>query len=64
MARGMLRFVAPYFLFAAVVSIAGGAAYGAGSITVPVLYGFMFAAIVVAGLGYARWDERRHPPRR
>ena len=21
----------------------------------------MFAAIVVAGLGYARWDERRHP---
>jgi hypothetical protein len=53
----MLRFMAPYLVFAAVVAVAAAAAHGAGSITVPMLYAFMFAAILVARLGYARWTN-------
>ena len=59
----MLRFMAPYLMPAAVAVIAG-VPYGAGAIDVPMLYAVLLAAIVVAGIRYARWDVRRHPPRR
>ena len=60
----MIRFLAPYVVVAAVIDIAAAALYGAGSINAAALYGVMFVAIVVAGAGYVRWDERQHPHRR
>jgi hypothetical protein len=60
----MLRFMAPYLVVASVAAMAAGAAYGEGWIDVPILYAIAFAATMLAGAGYARWDERQHPPRR
>ena len=62
-ASAMLRFMAPYLFLTAVAVIAAGVAYETGAIDVPTLYAALFAAIVVGGLGYARWDARRHPRR-
>jgi hypothetical protein len=28
---------------------------------VPVTYALLFAATLIAGTGYVRWDERQHP---
>jgi len=60
----MLRFMTPYLLLATVLTVVGGAAYGSGSISVPVLYGIAFVAVLVGGIGYARWDAIRHPHQR
>jgi hypothetical protein len=60
----MLRYLAPYLALACVVIAAGGIAYGTGAIGVLGAYAAALLATVVSGAGYARWDERRYPPRR
>ena len=56
----MLRYMRPYLLLALPLPIAGGAAYGAGAIGVLGAYAFTAAGLLVAGVGYARWEERQH----
>jgi len=57
----MLRFMTPYLLVYAVLTAAAGVGYGAGSLSVAATYGVACIALLVAGAGYARWDERQHP---
>lgn len=57
----MLRYMTPYLLLAALLVIAGGVGYGTGSIGVLGAYTAGFAATLIAGAGYARWDQRQHP---
>ena len=60
----MLRYLAPYLALACVVVVIGGVAYGTAAIGVLGAYGAAFLATLIAGVGYARWDARRHAPRR
>jgi hypothetical protein len=56
----MLHALAPYLVVASLIAAAGGALYGAGTIGVAPVYALLLAASLVAGIGYARWDERHH----
>jgi hypothetical protein len=59
----MVRYMTPYFLVGLLFAGGGGAAYGAGAIGVAAGYGLIIAGALIAGVGYARWDERQHPRR-
>jgi hypothetical protein len=59
----MLRYLTPYLIVGAALTIAAGVAYGVGAIGVPATYALLFAGAMVAGVGYMRWDERQHPHR-
>jgi hypothetical protein len=59
----MLRYLVPYLVVASLLVVAGGIAYGAGIIGPLGAYAAAFAATLVAGAGYVRWDRRRQPPR-
>ena len=54
---------AGYLVAAALVASAGGGLYGAGVVSAPALYGFVFLAIAIAGVGFLRWEERDHRDR-
>jgi hypothetical protein len=54
----MLRRLAPNHAGACALAAAGGAAYGAGGLGVPLLYLVIIVASLIALVGYARWDER------
>jgi hypothetical protein len=57
----MLRFMTPYLLLASLFVIVGGIGYGSGALDVLGAYAAVFLATIIAGAGYARWDERQHP---
>jgi hypothetical protein len=57
----MLRYMSPYLILAAAVTIAAGVGYGTDTFGVPITYALLFAATLIAGAGYVRWDERQHP---
>jgi hypothetical protein len=58
----MLRYMVPYLLTGLILAAAGGALYGTGAIGVLGVYATGLAATLITGAGYARWDERHHPP--
>lgn len=59
----MLRYLMPYLIAALVIAVTAGVGYGAGELGVPVVYGLGFAATLIAGAGYARWDSLHHHQR-
>jgi hypothetical protein len=58
----MVRFLLPYLIVALVVLVAGAALYANEATGVLGAYATGLAAILVAGVGYARWEERQHGP--
>ena len=52
----------PYVVLGLLVAAAGGALYSSGAIGILTAYALGFAAIVVSGTGYVRWDERHNGP--
>jgi hypothetical protein len=54
--------MAPYLVLGLVLGALGGGLYGGGAIGVLGAYALGATAILVAGTGYARWDERQHGP--
>ena len=62
----MIRFVLPYLLAGLAISAVAGWSYGGGQLSVLGSYGALTLAIVIALIGYFRWDLREHgrPPRR
>ena len=60
----MFRYLTPYLIVAAAVTIAAGVAYGTGAIDPPALYALLILGTVIANAGYMRWDERQHPDSR
>jgi hypothetical protein len=63
----MVRFVLPYLGVGLALSGLAGWAYGGGDIGVLGSYGVLTLSIVIALIGYARWEQRqqgRRSPRR
>jgi|tagenome__1003787_1003787.scaffolds.fasta_scaffold20886777_3 hypothetical protein len=58
--KAMWRALVPYLLVAALVSAAGGIAYGLGAPTW-IVYAAMVLALLAVLPGYERWDRRQHP---
>jgi hypothetical protein len=55
----MLRALAPHLLFAVVIAMGGGLAYGVGGPAWVVHAALLVGALMILP-GYTRWDER-HP---
>jgi hypothetical protein len=53
---------APYLTVVALAMLASAIGYGTGTIDAAGLYALMIPALLIAGIGAARW-EHRHPHR-
>lgn len=58
----MVRFLLPYLIAACAVIVVGAALYASEATGVLGAYATGAAALLVSGVGYVRWDERRHGP--
>lgn len=59
----MLKFLAPYIVVVAALTVLAGVLYGTSVINATGVYGIECIAMLIFAPGYARWDERKHPPR-
>jgi hypothetical protein len=57
----MLRHLTPYLALAAVIAGIGAVAYAVGATGSIAVYAAGLLATLIAGAGYARWDNQRHP---
>jgi hypothetical protein len=57
----MLRFLAPYFIPLAVLTVLASVLYGESVINAAGVYGLIILGIPSAAVGYARWDLHKHP---
>ena len=58
----MVRFLLPYLIVAVFVLVLGAGLYASGVTGVLGAYATGFAATLISGAGYVRWDERQHRP--
>jgi len=58
----MLRYLAPYLAVVALATLASAIGYGTDNIDAAGVYAFMVPALLIAGIGAARW-EHHHPDR-
>lgn len=60
----MVRFMAPYMAVALVIAGFAGYGYGRGTLSAVAVYGVGLVAIIVADIGFERWEERNTYRRR
>jgi hypothetical protein len=60
----MLRFLAPYLIPAAALTILAGVLYSESVIDAAGVYGLVIIASAILAPGYARWDLHKHPDER
>jgi hypothetical protein len=60
----MLRFLAPYLIPVAALTIIAGLLYGESVIDAAGVYGILIIATVIFGVGYVRWDFHKYPDER
>jgi hypothetical protein len=57
----MLRFLAPYLVPIAALTIVAMALYDASVINAAGVYGLMIIACIIGAVGYTRWDFHKYP---
>jgi uncharacterized membrane protein YfbV (UPF0208 family) len=60
----MLRFLAPYMVPVAVLTVLASVLYSESVINAAGVYGLIMLGIPIAAVGYARWDLHKHPDER
>lgn len=58
--EAMLRSIAPHLAIASVIIAVGATLYGAGDVPAWTAYLALTLAMLVAGVGVVRWEERHH----